>query len=150
MLACRLSLIVAGILLSVAIQAGVYRWVDENGVTVYSQVPPPADVQKERIDPTPPSPVSEKEAWKEVNQEWRKMQDRQDITKEQAIADSDQSKKKHDEEKNCSIAQRTLQQLGSSRRNRVRTPEGGVKRMPAKEREDRLREAREMEEKYCN
>ena len=90
MLPHRLSAVITGILLSATIQAGVYRWVDENGVTVYSQVPPPVDVQKKQMEAPPPPPVTEKEAWEEVNQDWKKMRDRQDIVKEQATANSEQ------------------------------------------------------------
>ena len=149
MLPHRLSAIITGILLSATIQAGVYRWVDENGVTVYSQVPPPVGVQKKRIDAPVPPPVTEEEAWKAVNQDWKAMHDRQDIIKEQATADSERAEKTQNEEKNCAIAQRTLEELENSGRKRVKTADGKIQRMSAKEREQQLTKAREMESQYC-
>ena len=150
MLPYRLCVIIAGILFSVTVQAGIYRWVDENGVTVYSQFPPPADVEKKKIDAPSPPPVTEEEAWKEVNQDWKKMQDRQDIIKEQAIADSERGQKEQDEQKNCDTAQRMIEQLENSRNKRMRTADGKTIRTSAEEREEQLLKAREMEEKYCD
>jgi len=149
MLPHRLIAIITGILLSATIQAGVYRWVDENGVTVYSQVPPPVGVQKKRIEAPAPPPVTEKEAWEAVNQDWKAMHDRQDIIKEQATADSERAEKTQNEEKNCAIAQRTLEELENSGRKRVKTADGKIQRMSAKERQEQLTKAREMESQYC-
>ena len=149
MLPHRLSVIITGILLSATLQAGVYRWIDENGVTVYSQVPPPVGVQKQQIEAPPPPPVTEKEAWEAVNRDWKAMHDRQDIIKEQATADSEHAEKTQNEQKNCAIAQRTIEQLEYSRRKLVKTADGQIQRMSAKEREQQLTEAREMESQYC-
>lgn len=146
----HISATLLGILLSATIQAGVYRWVDENGVTVYSQVPPPVEIQKKRMDIPAPPPTTEKEAWQELNHDWKKMRDRQDLVTEQAIADSEQNEKKQAEETNCNIAQRTIEQLDNSLRRLVKTASGYTRPMPASEREERLQKAREMEKKYCN
>ncbi|MCB1829235.1 MAG: DUF4124 domain-containing protein [Chromatiaceae bacterium] len=145
----RLLLVITSLLLPATLQAGVYRWVDENGVTVYSQVPPPADIQREQMPAPPPPPVTEKEAWKEVNQDWRKMRDRRDIIKEQATADSESAARTQDKKKNCEIAQRTIEELEFSRRKLIKTADGKLQRISAEEREERLVKAREMQSKYC-
>ena len=146
----QLSVTVVGLLLSATIQAGVYRWVDENGITVYSQVPPPVEIEKKRMDIPPPPTTTEKQAWEELNGDWKKMRDRQDLIKEQAIAKKEQSGKKQAEEKNCGIAQRTLEQLDNSLRRLVKTADGDTRQMSASEREERLQKAREMKQEYCN
>lgn len=146
---CRLCIVIASILFSATLQAGVYRWVDENGVTVYSQVPPPADIQTQKMKAPPPPPVTEKEAWKEVNQDWKRMRDRRDILKEQATADSERAGRTQDEKKNCEIARRTIDELEFSRRKLIKTADGKIQRMSAEDREERLLKAREMQSKYC-
>lgn len=145
----RATLIALGLLLFTSVQAGVYRWVDQDGVTVYSQVPPPANVATKKIEPPPPPSVTEKEAWQEVNQNWSAMRDRVDVKKEQATADAEQEEKKQKEENNCTVARQTIQHLESSEWQRMRTANGKIKRLTTEEREERLQEAHEMQEKYC-
>jgi len=149
MLLKRATLITLGLTLSISVHAGVYRWVDKDGVTVYSQVPPPADVETKKIEPPPPPSVTEEEAWQKINQNWGDMRDRVDVKKEQATADAERNDKKQKEETNCNVARQTIQQLESSEWKRMRTADGKVKRLSSEERDERLREAREMEEKYC-
>ena len=149
MMPLRLSAIIAGILLSAALHAGVYRWVDENGVTVYSQVPPPADIEKKLMEAPPPPPVSEEKAWEEVNRDWREMRDRQDVTKEQAIADSEKQEKQQKQEENCETAQRSIKELRNPDIKFIQKRDGTTERLSAKEREKQLSKARDMEEEYC-
>ena len=149
MLLHRLSVVISGILISAAIQADVYRWVDENGVTVYSQVPPPADVQKKKIEAPPAPPVTEKEAWSEVNQPWKKMRDREDLIKEQSTADSEQLQKQQAREKNCETAQRSIEELSNADLKFIRKSDGTIERLSADERRKQLSKAREMEKEHC-
>ncbi len=46
------------LLVSFAVQAKMYRWTDENGQTVYSQMPPPDGKAVEIAPPPPPPPPS--------------------------------------------------------------------------------------------
>ncbi|MCP4287673.1 MAG: DUF4124 domain-containing protein [Gammaproteobacteria bacterium] len=149
MLYYRLGALIAGILLSATIQAGVYRWVDENGVTVYSQVPPPAAIEKKQMETQPPPPNTEQEAWEEVNQDWKKMRDRQDLLKEQATADSENAERAQAGPKNCDIARRTIEQLKHSYRKVIKNADGNNQIMPTAERRKQLDKAYEMEEKFC-
>ena len=69
----RLAAVLLGVLFATVGHSGVYRWVDENGVTVYSQVPPPASIDNKKMDlPPPPPPTStEQQAGPGLSQEWR-------------------------------------------------------------------------------
>lgn len=77
------------------------------------------------------------------------MRDRVDVKKEQATADAEQEEKKQKEENNCTVARQTIQHLESSEWQRMRTANGKIKRLTTEEREERLQEAHEMQEKYC-
>ncbi len=50
-----------GLLMSGMALAGVYRWVDENGKVVYSQMPPPESVKSEKIQVNAPPPATRNE-----------------------------------------------------------------------------------------
>ena len=146
----RLSVVVGGIILSAAVHAGVYRWVDENGVTVYSQVPPPeVETEKKQIDLPPPPGNTQQEPGQNLEQTWRDMRDRQDLTKEQGDADAEHEQRQQAEETNCGIARRTLEQLDNSERRLVKTASGYTREMTDSERKKRLDKAREMEQKFC-
>ncbi len=69
-----LILIVFTLLISAPLAAKTYRWVDENGVTVYSQKPPPAGPVIE-IKPPPPPAISPEEAQRKLDAQKQRLED---------------------------------------------------------------------------
>ncbi len=50
--------LLGGLFMGSGLDAAVYRWLDENGQVVYSQVPPPGQVQAEKIRVNAPPPAA--------------------------------------------------------------------------------------------
>lgn len=125
-----------------------YRWVDENGVTVYSQSPPP-EGEATVIKPPPPPATPPDEAWKELNQQRLRLEDaREDRELEQ---ESQQKQAEEDEvrRKNCETARQTLERLQGHPPKLVRTTSGEYKPINEEERQAMLEEARAKVQEYC-
>ena len=100
----------AAALAPVASGAEVYKWVDEKGVTHYSESPPDTG-QAKRVDiaPSPPSATRPPVDWKAKEAEVR----RQRLRKEQADAQAGEVDAKRKDE--CLEAQRRLDLLAKGR-----------------------------------
>jgi hypothetical protein len=130
---------------STALQAQVYRWTDDQGITHFSQTPPVEAEGRERVKTLSPPKSSEQEAWQELNTQVKEMQDREDILKENTLAEKEQQ----DRERNCATARRTIGQLDNDEPLRIRGADGTRRKLTDTERAAHLEKAREMEERYC-
>ena len=69
----RLAIVAAFVALSAA--AGIYKWVDEKGVTQYGETPPPGTQAREIAIQPPPAPDTAREpapTWQEQEREFEK------------------------------------------------------------------------------
>ena len=138
-----------GLWLSAAL-AETYRWVDENGVTIYSQTPPPAGTANvERVKAPAPPARGDQEAWKELDRQWQEMQDRADSEKERSEKQQADSQLAADQGSNCEAAKHNLEVLQSSNRKLIRTPDGVYRRLTPEERQKQIEEARKEMEESC-
>jgi len=134
-----------------SLEARVYRWVDENGVTIYSQTPPPGQVEAETIAPPPPPPTDANETWENLNQQWQEMQDREDARKDQKEETTNKEETREARAKNCEAAQHNLKRLVEGRfRMRIKEPDGGYRRLPAEERQAKIEKARQVIQDNCD
>ncbi len=134
-----------------SVEARVYRWVDENGVTIYSQTPPPGQVGAETIAPPPPLPTDENGTWKNLNQQWQEMQDREDARKDQEEETTSDEDVRDVRARNCKAAQYNLKRLVEGRfRMRIKEPDGGYRRLPAEERQAKIKKARQVIQDNCD
>ncbi|MBI5751558.1 MAG: DUF4124 domain-containing protein [Hydrogenophilales bacterium] len=113
------------LLISVAIASpGIYKWVDEKGVTHYSETPPPSEQKAKKIEVKPPSPVSgaeggggEGKSWQQKEQEFQKRQaEREEARKQQEAADTAARREAKIREERCATAKHNLETL------QMRTP----------------------------
>ncbi len=129
-------------------QAAMYKWVDEDGQTVYSQTPPPSG-QSTRIKPPPPPAETPEEARQRLNQRLQKFEDK---AEDKELAGQKEAK---DEElaevfkRNCAAAQNNLFFLESNPRKLVGQPDGSYVRITEEERQQKMQEAREQVERFC-
>lgn len=128
--------------------AAMYKWVDENGVTQFSQTPP-RDQPAERLRPPPP-PAEDPAAARERLQKQIDGFDNRRLmeevgAEEQAKQDADAAERN----KRCEAARRNLEtlQLGGGRR--IRDESGAVIRPTDEWREQRMEEARKAIAEYC-
>ncbi len=142
-------LMLAAVALACApVAAKTYRWVDENGVTVYSQSPPPSGTATE-IEPPPPPAVSPEEAWRRLNVQRQMLEDlREDRELEKRLA----KEKKAEEERlkrNCEAARRNLAGYIARPHARQKGADGEYRYITEEERQERMRKAREQIKENC-
>ena len=140
--------IAATLLLSFTVQAQVYKWVDENGQTNYSQQPPPSG-QAEVVDVPPPPALNSQSAQEEIDQL---------IEQQKAAEEADQAAQKEAEEaaqqqaikdENCRIARQNLRQYQDNPGRRVVDEEGNVTRLREEDRQQKMLEFQEQIDLYC-
>ena len=119
----RLALLSCLMLWAASSPAQMYKWVDERGVTHYSEKPPPGR-KSQQIQPAPASPAAPAtsqpgnpaQTWSDQERDFR----RRAIERDQA---AEKKRKKEDEERyraemrreRCLEAQRAVSALGESR-----------------------------------
>lgn len=139
------ALLVAG-----GVNAAMYKWVDETGQMVYSQTPPPSgDVVRIEKRAAPDPAEGERlreELRKEVERNYDKATEREQRTAERQKAEEQRKARAE----NCEIAGRNLEALQGLSRRQFNTPKGDYQTLTDDERQQRVREARENIEKYCN
>lgn len=126
-----------------------YRWVDENGVTVYSQSPPP-EGEATVIKPPPPPATTPDEAWKELNQKRLKLEDAREDRQLERESTQQEAEKDEIRRKNCETARETLARLEGHPPRLVRTTSGEYKPINDEERQAMLEDARAKVQKYCD
>lgn len=120
------------LLVVVTLGAAVYKWVDEQGVTHYSETPPPSERKAKKIEVKPPSPASgaeggggEGKSWQQKEQEFQKRQaEREEARRQQEAADTAARREAKIKEERCAIAKHNLETL-QIRRPVYRTDEKG-------------------------
>ena len=139
-------LILAG--LATGAQATMYKWVDENGVTVYSQTPP-ATGKSTEVKPPPPPAESPETARQRLNQRLQKLEDAAEDRELVETKQNEQEKRSDVFKANCSAAQNNLRNLEGNPRKLVGRPDGSYVRLDEEERQELLQKSREQVEKFC-
>lgn len=149
----RANLIVAFFIISLILltpaTARTYRWVDENGQTVYSQSRPPSG-EVTIIKPPPPAPASE------PNETMNKLKARLDASDKTKKKEND-AKEKGDKvarnaeikKKNCEKAKSNLTGLEQNARVRMKMDDGNYKHLTDEERAAEIEKAKKAIEQYC-
>lgn len=138
-----------GLALAAPLQADeIYKWVDEEGVTHYSQQPPPSgDAARVGVD-RPPDEEIERE-----RQEMEETGERLDARREERREAEQQARKeageREEREERCADLRSSLKKLTENRRLLVPDGEGDVRRMGEEERQERVAERRRQIEEEC-
>jgi len=143
----NVCLILIGIFLSVGINAEMYKWVDEDGNTHYSQSPPINNTNVEIINP--PGTVDTKGAAEVLDDQKKTVDklrdDRIAAKKEKQKTEEEITRKKED-------CQKAKARLASYQRPRVQTQnEDGTRSfMPEEERQAQIKKSQAYVDKVCN
>ncbi len=132
-----------------AAQGRMYRWVDENGVTVYSQSPPQGGESATQIKSPPPPSTGTDDAWKNVDKMLQKSSDLEGERKRKADQKRNEEENIQVKKKNCATAKRNLEVLQGPTRAMIRTPDGEYHRYTEKERRQKIGEAEAQIKKHC-
>ncbi|MCP4126829.1 MAG: DUF4124 domain-containing protein [Gammaproteobacteria bacterium] len=128
--------------------AKTYRWVDENGVTIYSQAPPPSG--DATIMKPPPKPAASPD---EIMKDLKQRQDAIDkAKKKKATPNKEEIDAKNAEIKkeNCEIARKNLADISLHPRVRIKMDDGSYKQLTDEERQAKIDKFTKDIEKFCN
>jgi hypothetical protein len=142
--------IIAGWLVAMGLaQAAMYKWVDENGVTQYSQYPPP-NHKAEVVAPPPPPAEDPGEARKKLEATLQKQNEQRETAttagKEQAKT-AEQAKLR---EQNCQTARSNLEKLTTGGRKRVIGADGVATYLTEEDQQARIDTAKKQIEEFCD
>ena len=129
--------------------AEVYRWVDESGVTVYSQWPGPAREAVRIQTPTGPSAAEQATADQRLRQQMDQIQDAEDARTEAAAKRAEALAQTELRAANCAAARQNLETLQNLGPRRVRKPDGSYVRMTQEEVAAEMDSARQQIDEYC-
>ena len=133
---------------SLSAHAALYKWVDADGVTQYTQTPPPSGRFQELHSAPPPASrsISEQQPAEASPEE----QDAPAATAETPPQD-DQSQVEQQaaREQNCHLARERLSQLENHARLRYKAADGSVRVMSEEEKQAKLTETRTMITESC-
>ncbi len=143
------ALLLGGLVLvaAPAVQARIYKWVDDEGVVHYTQTPPPdrkAQPLRPRIAPVTPEQARERlEALRKRSQSERK--NRELIEGE---AKREQARERQMAE-NCRIARRNLEVLENSARVQAKDAAGNPFYLTEEARQAKMAQTRSQIEEFC-
>jgi hypothetical protein len=132
--------------LCLPVQAEMYKWVDEQGVTHYSQQKPPAGVDVNTVKPPPK--VDTESAVRALEQKQQQFKERGEAEDKKAAAAQKAQQEMALKKSNCEKAKA---RVTSTQRPRVNTvdAEGNSVRLGEAERQKRLDEARKALKEHC-
>ncbi len=130
--------------------ARTYRWVDENGVTIYSQSRPPSGTNATVIKAPPPAPASESsgttnklKARLEASEKAKKEKNEAKEKEEKTIRNAEIKKQ------NCENAKKNLSSLELHPRIKKKMDDGEYKILSDEERTADIEKAKKAIKKYC-
>jgi len=141
-----LSIAVVTGVLAFNVQATVYKWVDKDGVTHYSQSPPPAGTEGKTI--TPPPAVDTHAAQKKLKDTEEKLDKNHKQREDQAKEEQKKQKEMQAKAEACKQAKARLSSFQNPRVNFV-DKDGTRRRATEEERQRELGKAQEYIDKNC-
>lgn len=127
-------------------QARIYKWVDTDGMTHYTQQPPPAGIEGKTI--TPPPDVDTEAARKRLEQQ---QEQSQEYLKQRQDSAEEQQKKQQEMQASREQCQQARTRLHSFQNPRVNFvgKDGARRRATEQERERELKKAQDYLDKNC-
>lgn len=149
----RLTLSVLLALSALTVQAEIYRWVDDQGVTQYSQTPPTGR-DASTVKPPPAPSIDPEQARREQQRQITEslddyLEDRALAKEKRAKAEEDQARK----DKNCEAGRFNLSNLQSDSTKKIvrqiRKPDGTIVPLSDDERQQKIKEAEAVIKENC-
>ena len=141
--------IVAGWLVAMGLaQAAMYKWVDENGVTQYTQYPP----QNRQADVVAPPPPAEdpQEAQKKLEATLQKQNEQHEAATTAGEEQAKTTEQAEQREKNCQTARSNLEKLTTGGRKRIIGADGVASYLTEEDQQARIDTAKKQIEEFCD
>jgi hypothetical protein len=126
----------------------MYRWVDEHGVTVYSQSPPP-EGEARQIRPPPPPAESPEAIQHNLTEQLQRLHDAREDREVADQARRQQQERQELKRRNCAAARANLTNLERLGGGLLQLPDGQYVRLTEEERQTRMTEARQQISENC-
>lgn len=132
-----------------SVSAKVYKWVDENGVTQYTQLPPP-DAKESATTITPKStPTDAAEKHKQLQEKWKKEIDDNNELKEQNAEKAAEDEHNAKLKAHCETARKNLRALNDPSNRRFKTADGEISNFTDEQRKAEINKAQQYLDKHC-
>ncbi len=141
------SLLSLALLFSSAADARMYRWVDDDGMTVYSQSPPPSGEATEiKVNTSTAAPNAKAAAETQPKQAAAAEPEKKESGPTKAeIEESNRIKAE-----NCKAASSNLSLYENLGNKLVKTPDGLYKRLTEEERQQKIQENKDAMSEFCD
>jgi len=135
-------------LFATATFAEIYKWVDENGQTHYSQQAP-KDIDATVIKTPLPPAIDPNAAQQQVDELINQQESEEQLRLEQQNQQKIDAKNIGKQEENCKIAQQRLLEYQNNPGRRIIDADGNVTRLTEEERQQKIQESQNNVTKYC-
>ena len=136
------------VFLATTAYADIYKWVDKDGQTHYSQQAP-RNQQADLIKTPPPPTIDPAEAQKKIDTLIEQQQQNDQALKNQRNQAQQEAEKAAQKKENCRIAQQNLQQYKDNPSRRVMDADGNVTRPTEEDRQQKIQQLQQHVKEYC-
>lgn len=126
----------------------IYKWLDKDGQTNYSQQAP-LGIPSTLMKAPPPPAMDPNVAQQKLDELIGEQKAEEQIALEQQHQQQNEEENQDIQQKNCDIAQKQLQQYQDNPGRRMIDAEGNVTRLTEDERQQKIKESQENVTKYC-
>ena len=149
MIVTRLLLAAQLALFATGLPAASYKWVNQDGITVYSQRPPPG-TEAEKLAPPPPPPIPPEEARQRLDEQLKSLQQTDEAQTTAAKKAKAAQAEAASRRSRCDNARRNLELLNTGGpRKRYRAADGSYQRLTEEERQKQMQDAHNDIRKFC-
>ena len=148
----RISIVTISLMLLIWLlptTAKTYRWVDEKGVTIYSQSPPPSG-KATIINPPPKPAAAPNEIMKDLKRQQTAIDDASKKKQETAQEREQKAKNEETKKQNCAVARKNLEMVQQHPRARIKKEDGSYKTLSPEERKVEIEKNTKYVEEFCN
>lgn len=144
----RLIGVAIALLGTAGLASAAYKWVDENGVTHFTQHPPPK-APAEYVRPPPPPATSPDAARKALEQQQQAAEERDAERRERHKQAAEAAAEAQWRSENCARARANLTKLQQHPRFRAMDAEGNVTVWTEERRQEEIHKAAGQVDEYC-
>ncbi len=145
----KLLICFAGLMLSANLAAAMYRWTDENGVTVYSSTPPPTGQVEEIRKHAGPTAEQQQQARDRLQGISGETENKEGDPAQQEFDAEQKRLQKLVRQQNCEAARKNLQTLQNMRPSKLIKVDGKYERLDEQTLADHRARTQEQIDKNC-
>jgi hypothetical protein len=130
--------------------AATYQWKDQDGNTVYSQFPPEAGREVRTVAPPPPPALPPEQAQQELEALQRQLDELRESRQQERQKQGESRAQTEARAENCRKVRENLRNLEQNPQRLVRESNGDYRRYTEEQRNEKIREYRDILQRDCN